>query len=287
MLSRWASAGVSHTLKMLMPLMLLATAILLLAELVAGRHRGIYRREDWLVIGIPAILNPLVSAPLAGLLIGEAAKIILPKYAGALAHIPLLTAYLVIFLLVEFCFYWVHRLAHEGMRNGSKLRWLWKTHRTHHAGKYMNVLVTLRINPLWHFIVPTAWITGFSVYLGQGTAALLVGISIYGWNLITHSHFRWDDAIKANPYFTAPFRMMEHIIVSPGVHHTHHGYGKDGATYRNYAVTFAFIDWIFGTLHIPNGRPRHYGLPGDEPHWLEEVFHPIVNFDKTPARKSG
>jgi sterol desaturase/sphingolipid hydroxylase (fatty acid hydroxylase superfamily) len=260
--------------------MLLITLVILVVEILAGRHKGIYRREDWLVIGIPAVLNPFIISPLAGGLIGWTATKVLPASAGALSHWPLIPFFLGLFVLTEFCFYWAHRWAHDGKKNGSKLRWLWKIHRTHHAGKYMNVLVTLRINPTWHFIVPTAWITGFAVYLGQAQAAAMVGISIYGWNLITHSHFRWDDAVRSHRWFGRPFRALEHIVVSPGIHHTHHGYGKDGASYRNYAVTFSFIDWIFGTLHIPEGRPAHYGLPGNEPHWAEEVFHPLVKMER-------
>ena len=45
--------------------------------------------------------------------------------------------------------------------------------------------------------------------------------------------------------------------------------------YRNYALTFAFLDWAFGTLHIPEGRPSRYGVPGEEPHWTEEAFYPL------------
>ena len=255
---------------------LAVTAIILLTEILTGRHRGIYRRDDILVIGLCALLNPLVTRSLAGLLIAGAAALLLPQGKGALAHLPLLPSYLVLFLLVEFAFYWGHRWAHEGQRRPA-LRWLWKIHRTHHAGRYMNVLVTQRVNLFWSFVVPTAWITGFAVYLGQGVAAGLVILTIFWWNLITHSHFRWDDAIRRHPRFGSLFRAVEHLLISPGMHHTHHGYGKDGASYRNYAVTFAFLDWMFGTLHIPEGRPWRYGIPGAQPHWAEEIFYPLVS----------
>lgn len=254
---------------------LLITAAILLIEIACGRHRGIYRKEDWLVIGLPAVLNPAVSRLLAGMLIGAVAGVVAPGGKGALAHLPLLPTYLALLLIVEFCFYWVHRWAHVGQRD-PRLAWLWKIHRTHHAGKYMNVLVTLRINLAWSFVVPTAWLTGFAIYLGLGQVAALVILTIYGWNLITHSHFRWDDPIRAHPRFGRFMRAIEHVVISPGMHHTHHGYGKDGAPYRNYAVTFAFLDWMFGSLHIPEGRPAKYGLPGPEPHWAEEVFYPLV-----------
>jgi len=60
--------------------------------------------------------------------------------------------------------------------------------------------------------------------------------------------------------------------------------GKDGASYRNYAVTFAFLDWLFGTLHIPSGRPWRYGIPGAQPHWAEEVFYPLVRIGANNER---
>ncbi len=254
---------------------LAVTAIILLCEIVMGRHRGIYGRNEFLVIGLCALLNPLVTRVLAGMLIALVAQTLLPQGKGVLAHLPLLPSYLVLFVLIEFAFYWGHRWAHEGQRKPA-LAWLWKIHRTHHAGRYMNVLVTQRINLFWQFVVPTAWLMGFAIYLGQGQAAALVVLTIFCWNLITHSHFRWDDAVRRHPRFGHLFRAAEHVLISPGMHHTHHGYGKDGASYRNYAVTFAFIDWIFGTLHIPSGRPWRYGVPGPQPHWAEEVFYPLV-----------
>lgn len=260
--------------------MLAVTALILVLEIIKGRHRGVYGKSDALVIGLCAVLNPTASRALAGMLMAAVIGAILPQGQGALAHIPLLPAYIVLFLLVEFAFYWVHRWAHEGQRKPA-LRWLWKIHRTHHAGKYMNVLVTLRINLFWSFVVPTAWLTALAIYLGQGQAAALVILSIYGWNLITHSNFRWDDAVRRHPRLGRLFRAAEHILISPGMHHTHHGFGKDGASYRNYAVTFAFLDWMFKTMHIPTGRPARYGLPGPQPHWAEEVFYPLV---RMPAR---
>ena len=135
------------------PIIVVTLAILLL-EIACGRHRGIYRKEDWLVIGLPAVLNPAVSRALAGALIGAVASWVAPAGRGALAQVSPLTVYLVLLLVVEFCFYWAHRWAHEGQKS-RWLGWLWKIHRTHHAGKYMNVLVTLRSNLAWSFVVPT------------------------------------------------------------------------------------------------------------------------------------
>lgn len=41
------------------------------------------------------------------------------------------------------------------------------------------------------------------------------------------------------------------------------------------AVLFSFIDRLFGTLHIPEERPSHHGLPGENAHWAEETLFPL------------
>ena len=251
-----------------------ATVVVLALEFACGRHKNVYRRADALVIGLCFAVTQLVR-PLFALLIGGALGLLLPSGKNGLAGMPLIPAYLLLLTLTEFAFYGFHRLAHEGQRRPA-WAWLWKLHRTHHAGRYMNVLVTVRIIPWWGLVVPTTWLLALAVYLGQAQAAALTILTIYGWNLITHANFRWDDPIRRQPIIGRAFRALEHILISPGVHHTHHGYGRDGKMYRNYAVTFAFIDWMFGTLHIPEGRPARYGVPGEEPHWSEEVFYPFV-----------
>jgi len=89
-----------NPMKALFPMMLGVTLLLLIIEIVAGRHRGIYRREDWSVIGLPALLNPLVSAPLAGFMVGSVAAFLFPRHAGTLSPpYPCLPAYLGILLL--------------------------------------------------------------------------------------------------------------------------------------------------------------------------------------------
>lgn len=255
------------------PYIYTATAIIVLAELIAGRHRGIYKREDWLVT-IGCVIGSTVTRPAAALLIASTVALVLPAHKGALSGMNPWAAFALVFVVTEFCFYWVHRWAHEV--KGGRHQWLWKLHRTHHSGKYMNTGVTLRVNPFWSFVVPTPWVLGFATYLGLQQAAGLTILTIYGWNLITHSHFRWDDAVRRHPVTGPAFRALEHVIASPGIHHTHHGYGKDGGNFRNYAVMLTAFDWMFGTLHIPEGRPWKYGVPGPNAPWKEEVMFPLV-----------
>jgi len=252
----------------------IGTLVLLGAELVAGRHRGVYRKSDFPLLA-GAYLGRKLMAPVATLLVASVYGAVLPgQYKDALKGTPLWIAYPAVLLAVEFCFYWVHRWAHTTAT--ARVPVLWKIHRTHHSGQHMNTSLLIRLNVFWYFILPTGWVTALAVYLGLGQAAAFTILTLQAWNAITHANFRWDDRIRSHRRFGPAFRALEHVFVSPGMHHTHHGYGRDGAAYRNFGIVLAVWDWAFGTLHIPQGRPSRYGLPGHDAHWLEELFYPLV-----------
>ncbi|MEH6695265.1 MAG: sterol desaturase family protein [Hyphomonas sp.] len=261
---------------------ILATVIILVIEALSGSLKGA-RIRDFGVTAICFLSNSAVTRPIAGLLIGGVVATLLPAHAGAWSDMPLWQSFLLGFFLMEFGFYWMHRWAHEGQRQGSRLSWLWKIHRTHHSADHLNVSVTMRQNIFWAFVVPNSWIVGLAVYIGIGEGAALALIVIYAWNLLTHTHYRWDDPLLALPVF----RGLQHVIVTPSMHHSHHGFGKDGKMYRNYAVMFSAYDWLFGTLHLPLGRPSRYGVPGETPAWTEEAFFPLTLVSDTIIRKGS
>lgn len=249
---------------------ILATLLILAAEAFTGHLKGA-RKRDFGLTAICFLTNSAITRPLAAVGIAALIAATLPTFTGTLSGMALWQSFTLNFLLMEFGFYWMHRWSHEGQRLNSRLAWLWKIHRTHHSADYLNVSVTMRQNIFWAFVVPNTWIVALSVYLGMGPGAALALIVIYAWNLLTHTHWRWDDALlRSNA-----FRVLQHLIVTPSMHHSHHGYGQDGKMYRNYAVMLAAYDWIFGTLHLPAGRPSRYGIPGQQPGWAEEAFYPL------------
>ena len=261
----------------------IASAVVLLIEIAAGRHKGVYQKGDFKIVVGSFLVGRWAMVPLATMAVAWVWRSALPGYRDALGGVSPLLAFPALLIVTEFCFYWVHRTAHES--KSTKYPVLWKIHRTHHSGKHMNVLLTKRLNVFWFFILPTSWVNGLALYLGLTEAALGVTITTMVWNLVTHSNFRWDDRVRRHRVTGPVFRALEHVFVSPGIHHTHHGYGKDGASYRNYALMLSVYDWMFGTLHIPEGRPWRYGIPGPNAHWLEELAYPLVNFgDRAPSR---
>lgn len=252
-------------------------------EIVSGRHRGIYSRSEWLINLLCGAIGMAVIRPLLSIVTALVFVAILPQQQGLLAHVSTGLVFIVGLLVTEFLFYWVHRLAHEG-KGKRGMDWLWQLHRTHHSARYMNIILLIRQHPLWPIVQPQTWTVGFLLYAGQPVAAASIAVSVYAWNLITHSNFRWDDRLRALPAIGPLFRAAEHVLVSPGVHHTHHGYGKDGANYRNFGLIFSVYDTLFGTLHIPQGRPWRYGLPGTDASWQEQVFYPLAR-GSAPAKK--
>lgn len=245
----------------------------LLAELLAGRHRNVYRKHDLLSTASCMLIARAVTSPLSSLLIAGVLSLALPSFSNVLSDIPFWSSFAVLLLLEEFCFYWVHRLAHDPKNHPI----LYGMHRTHHASPYLNITVMARINVFWPFVVPTVWVSGLAIYLGMIEQAAALMLVMLAWNTATHSDLlRWDDLFLKYGWSRKLLRAMQYVLITPSMHHTHHGWGKDGKNYRNYATMFSFYDRLFGTLHIPEGRPAHYGLPGKDVHWTEEVFFPLV-----------
>ncbi|RZI76914.1 MAG: sterol desaturase family protein [Pseudomonas sp.] len=252
--------------------------IVLLTEIAAGRHKGIYkRRGEFRLLGLSMAIGRFLLGPIMSIAVAGFWGMALPGTDGALRDLPLWASLPLVVVVTEFCFYWGHRWAHEGVKNRSLL---WMLHRTHHSASYMNVAVWMRVNVFWSVVVPTAWTIGLAIHLGLADAAGLTVALIAVWNIVTHANFRWDDAVRRHRAFGPAFRALEHVIVSPGMHHTHHGFGRDGASYRNFGVLLSVWDWVFGTLHIPEGRPWRYGLPGHDAHWLEELAYPVVRMGR-------
>lgn len=245
----------------------------LLVEVIAGRHRSVYRKHDLLSTAGCILLSRVVTSPLSALLIAGVLSLAVPQLSGALSDVPFWPSFLVLLLIEEFCFYWVHRLAHDPKNHPI----LYGMHRAHHASPYLNITVMARINVFWLFVVPTVWVNGIALYLGMFEQSASLMLLILIWNTATHSDYlRWDDAFLKYSWTRRLLRALQFVIVTPSLHHTHHGWGKDGKNYRNFATMLSFFDRLFGTLHIPEGRPAHYGLPGKDVHWTEEVLYPLV-----------
>jgi sterol desaturase/sphingolipid hydroxylase (fatty acid hydroxylase superfamily) len=260
------------------------TGAVFAAEAVAGRHKGIYSRHE-VLINVSCISVGLLLRPFGAAILSAIVGAIVPAGKGALAGTPFWPSFITLVLLAEAANYAVHRACHE-VKGSRRLDWLWRMHRTHHSARYVNVLLTYRVSPFWGLVGGLPWVATFGFYLGMvdATGAMLAVFML--WGIITHSDFRWDDTLRNNRYTAPLLWVAEHIVITPGVHHTHHGFGKNGANYRNYGICLAIYDWMFGTLLIPTGRPARYGLPGRQDHWIDDAISPL-NLGSLIERRRG
>ncbi len=171
----------------------------------------------------------------------------------ALAH-PALQL-LVVFLMLDFARYWMHRASH-------RVGFLWTFHRTHHSGELITSTTGLRMHVVDIFLLTMIPVVLFQFLFdisSFGEWVLPVALMIGGFfdafehaNLRVNSQTPWFKAwntVFNNPHFHA-------------WHHTRDGHIKDG----NYGQALTIWDRLFGSDVTEDEPPERYGL-GHQ--WLE------------------
>jgi sterol desaturase/sphingolipid hydroxylase (fatty acid hydroxylase superfamily) len=160
-------------------------------------------------------------------------------------------ATLVIVLAMDFSKYWAHYIHHEW-------RILWPFHALHHSAEVLTPLTAHRNHPVFIIIRSVIYslvlgtVQAFTLFLLIGEIDILtigsanagyVIFNILGSNL-RHSHV-----------WLSYGRAVEHILISPAQHQIHHSCDVKHHN-KNYGEVFAFWDWMFGTLYIPDAEER-------------------------------
>jgi sterol desaturase/sphingolipid hydroxylase (fatty acid hydroxylase superfamily) len=139
-----------------------------------------------------------------------------------------------VLLLGDLAGYWVHRLFHG--------RWLWPFHAVHHASRHLDWLSSVRLHPVNDVLsrlagaVPVL-LLGFPPTVLAGYVPFLTL-----WAILLHANVPWT---------FGPFR---YVLASPAFHRWHHTAEDEGKD-KNFAGLFPFLDVLFGTFHMPPGRP--------------------------------
>jgi len=151
-------------------------------------------------------------------------------------------SFLLLFLLVDLCFYLFHLAAH-------RIRFLWGVHEVHHASEHFNFTVAFRQSVLYAFVgayvffIPAVLI-GFSPEWVLGTlAANLL------FQLLTHT--QWVGRLPA---------AVEWLFNTPSNHRVHHGRNPRYID-RNMGGVLMIWDHLFGTYVAEDpDDPPDYGV---------------------------
>jgi len=150
-------------------------------------------------------------------------------YEHRLWTAPLDTAWgwVLLFLGVEFFYYWFHRGAH-------RIRWFWATHAVHHSSNRLNFSSAYRLGWTGRFtgilvyFVPLAW-------LGYPPQAIAAAFTI---NLLYQFWIHAEWIPRLGP--------LEGILNTPSAHRVHHGANLDYLD-ANYGGILMVFDRLFGT----------------------------------------
>lgn len=151
-------------------------------------------------------------------------------------------AFVLLFVGVEFCYYWYHRCAH-------RVRWFWATHAVHHSPNQLTLATAVRLG--W-----TGRITGtalfFSPMVWLGFTPLVVSVAL-AVNLLYQFwlHTTWVPKLG---------RWFEWVFNTPSHHRVHHGSNPEYLD-CNYGGVVIVFDRLFGSfVEERDDLPPRYGL---------------------------
>ena len=158
--------------------------------------------------------------------------------AGGSVDLAALGSWVLVFLLDDFAYYWMHRTSHV-------VNLLWAGHVVHHSSEEFNLTVALRQSSLhgmmsWVFYMPIA----------------LLGVPVTMWlichalNLVYQFWVHTREIGRLGP--------LELVLNTPSHHRVHHGVNPEYQD-RNFAGMLIIWDRMFGTFE-PEVAPPVYGL---------------------------
>lgn len=180
-------------------------------------------------------------------------------------------SYVILLLLVDFCYYFFHRYSHE-------IALLWGSHAVHHQSEEYNFSVALRQSTLQTFA--SAWF-----YL----PIALIGFSFESFIMIAAIQTLYQFWIHTQIIKKLP-AWFEYIFNTPSHHRVHHSSDPKYID-KNHGGTLIIWDRIFGTF-IEEADPINYGVTKpvqswntlwvnfEYYQWLGKVFWDAKGMDK-------
>jgi len=219
--------------------------VLIGIEVVWDRYRrgAVYRLSDALTN-----ISCGVTEQVSGVL-GKA--ITVAFYYGVYEHFRLFTippglwSLLLLFVLVDFCYYWAHRWSHE-------VNLFWAGHVVHHQSEYYNLSVALR-QGMFQKVFTAA------VY----APLALLGFHPYWFLLLIAYNTLYQFWIHTQ--YIGTLGWLEYVFNTPSHHRVHHGRNPEYID-KNHAGSLIIWDKLFGTFE-PERAPVVYGTTAPLNSW--------------------
>lgn len=165
-------------------------------------------------------------------------------------------AYLVTFIVLDFEFYWGHRINH-------KINFLWYGHLIHHNSQEYNIAVSMR-QPFFTFINFLFFLSLPAAILGLSPVVIATVLPIHKFAQVWY-HTRQIGKLG----------FLEYFLVTPSQHRVHHALNPVYID-KNFSAIFNIWDKIFGTFQPElENEPPVYGITRPS-----QTYNPItINFE--------
>ncbi len=147
--------------------------------------------------------------------------------------------WLALILLVDFAYYWAHRMSHE-------INLFWGGHVVHHQSEEYNLSVALRQSSL-----QIVWTFAFNLPIA------LLGFKTFDFVLIAAFNTLYQFWIHTETIKKLP-RWIEFVFNTPSHHRVHHGRNPKYID-KNHAGSLIIWDRMFGTFQAEEEKPI-YGI---------------------------
>ncbi len=208
-----------------------------------GHRKNLLARTnaDWLVDLSSAFTHFFIAPLLQVTFTYGVFRYFFPELQGAVSGS--LAISLGLYAIVDYAWYWNHRLFHGDP-------FFWKLHRAHHSPKVVDVLSTSRNPFITHFFRVYLWLVGLFVYL-LADPGYFLWVSVFGSAIIF-----WGHTPFCLPADSQIEKMISRLLVTPRQHLWHHSRGNPNC---NFGSVFSLWDRIHGTLFQSDGLPLAYG----------------------------
>lgn len=229
-------------------------------------NRGLLTDATYTVFYLGGVFSFLAAAPLQRTLSGLVARFVPFLRQDLLSGMPAPVAFLVLFVAMDLCSYWAHRMTHAAAP-------LWLFHAVHHSQDRLSALTNFRFHAGDIFLRTLVQFVPFTL-LGAPQAA---GVPLL-WITVPVTVFLESLAHCDLPWSLGP---LGRVLVSPAFHRVHHS-AEERHHHRNYGIALSFWDALFGTAERSAARPAAYGVPGLDvpPSFLRQLAFPFVTIGR-------
>jgi len=157
---------------------------------------------------------------------------------------------------------------------------LWEIHKTHHSARVLTPITIFRTHPLEGviFVLRSALTQGIVIalfYYIYGNNITFV--TILGANLMSFWFHLLGSNLRHSHIWINYWNWLEKIFISPAQHQIHHSIKKEHHN-KNFGVTFAIWDYVFGTLCTSrDNEVSTFGITENEHKYEQNIFYLYVS----------